>query len=53
MKANDKWPRAWLFWPLFCASILGMQCYARTQCPDDQGASWSPVNGTVCFGERK
>ena len=32
---------------------IAMQCVARSKCPDDQGASWSPTNGTVCFGERK
>lgn len=35
------------------AITCAMQCYARTKCPDDQGASWSLTNGTVCFGERK
>lgn len=32
---------------------IAMQCVARSKCPDDQGASWTVTNGTVCFGDRK
>lgn len=37
---------------ILCLVMVGMQCVARGKCPAEQGAHWSPINGTVCYGER-
>ena len=51
---SDKWLRRGITFGclLFCSFMVGMQCHARTQCRDEQGAAWDLINGTVCFGER-